>query len=96
MSWFSDNTLLLGLAVLDGLSAAAAIFMVAVGLNLVFGVMRVLNVAHGSFFAIGGYTAASLSLLALGHGLPAWASLPILLLASLLCGLCSGRPSRGC
>ena len=92
MSWLADNTLLLGLAALDGLSSAAAIFMVAVGLNLVFGVMRVLNVAHGSFFAIGGYAAASLSLFLLGRGLPAWASLPALLLASVLCGLVLGPP----
>ena len=54
--------------------------------------MRVLNVAHGSFFAIGGYAAASLSLLALGRGLPAWVSLPVLLLASVLCGLVLGPP----
>ena len=54
MEWFSDNGLLLGLALLDGLAYAALVFMVAVGLNLVFGVLRIVNVAHGSLFAIGG------------------------------------------
>lgn len=92
MAWFSDNGMLLGLAVLDGLSYAAAVFMVAVGLNLVFGVMRVLNVAHGSLYAIGGYTAASLSLFLIARGLPSWASLPVLLLSSILVGAILGPP----
>ena len=73
-AWLSDNGMLLGLATLDGLSYAAAVFMVAVGLNLVFGVLRVLNVAHGSLYAIGGYTAASLGLFLASQGLPAWLS----------------------
>lgn len=47
---------------IDALSNAALIFFVAVGLTLVFNVLRVLNVAHGSFYAIGAYTAASLGL----------------------------------
>ena len=53
-------TLLLFLAILDGLAYAAQVFMVAVGLTLIFGVLRILNVAHGSFFAIGGYVAATI------------------------------------
>lgn len=92
MDWLSDNLFLLGLAVLDGIASAAAIFMVAIGLNLVFGVLRVLNVAHGSLFAIGGYAAASLSLFALAQGLPAWATLPILLAAAALVGVVLGLP----
>jgi branched-chain amino acid transport system permease protein len=42
------------LATLDGLTAAALLFMVALGLTLIFGVMGILNVAHGSLYAIGG------------------------------------------
>ncbi|MXP62736.1 branched-chain amino acid ABC transporter permease [Roseomonas sp. M0104] len=90
--WLAQNGLLLGLAALDGLSNAAAIFMVAVGLNLVFGVLRVLNVAHGSLYAIGGYTAASLGLLLAASGLPEWFSLPLLLVAALLVGAVLGPP----
>lgn len=52
--------LLLLLAVLDGLAYAGQLFMVAVGLTLVFGVLKILNVAHGSLFAIGAYVAATL------------------------------------
>jgi branched-chain amino acid transport system permease protein len=88
--WFEQNGPLLGLALLDGIASAALIFMVAIGLNLVFGVLRVLNVAHGSLFAIGAYAAASLGLFAASAGLPGWASLPALLLAAMLVGLVVG------
>jgi branched-chain amino acid transport system permease protein len=88
--WFAENGPLLGLALLDGIASAALIFMVAVGLNLVFGVLRVLNVAHGSLFAIGAYAAASVGFFAASAGLPAWASLPALLLAAMLVGLVLG------
>ena len=91
-AWLSDNGMLLGLATLDGLSYAAAVFMVAVGLNLVFGVLRVLNVAHGSLYAIGGYTAASLGLLLASHGLPAWLSYPALIVSAALVGVLLGPP----
>ncbi len=37
------------LAVLDGLSYAALLFLVALGMTLVFGVMNIVNMAHGSF-----------------------------------------------
>ncbi len=84
--WLSQNGALLGLALLDGIASAALIFMVAVGLNLVFGVLRILNVAHGSLFAIGAYAAASLGLLLASGGLPAWLSFPALLLAAVLVG----------
>ncbi len=52
--------LLLLLATLDGLATAAQVFLVAVGLTLVFGVLKILNVAHGSLFAIGAYLASTL------------------------------------
>jgi branched-chain amino acid transport system permease protein len=45
---------------LDSLASAALIFFAAVGLTLVFSVLRVLNVAHGSLYSIGAYVAASL------------------------------------
>ncbi len=41
------------LATLEGLVAAAVLALTAVGLSLVFGVMRVVNVAHGEFFMLG-------------------------------------------
>lgn len=91
-TWLADNGLLVGLAVLDGVAYAGQVFMVAVGLTLVFGVLRLLNIAHGSLFAIGGYTAASLGLAAAAAGLPAWASLPVLFIAAALVGVVLGPP----
>src|SRR3954466_9049960 len=88
--WFSENGLLLGLALLDGLAYAALVFMVAVGLNLVFGVLRIVNVAHGSLFAIGAYTAASIGILFASRGLPAWMGYVALLLAAMLVGAVLG------
>lgn len=44
----------------DGLVYASYLFMVAVGLTVIFGVQRVLNTTHGSFFAFGAYLAATL------------------------------------
>src|SRR5258707_1657583 len=42
----------------DGLVYSSWLFIVALGLTLIFGVMKVLNVAHGGFYSIGAYTAA--------------------------------------
>lgn len=44
----------------DGAIYASWLFLVAAGLTIIYGVMRVLNMAHGSFYAIGAYAAASL------------------------------------
>ncbi|MBR0660742.1 branched-chain amino acid ABC transporter permease [Neoroseomonas oryzicola] len=88
--WFQDNGLLLGLALLDGLSSAGLIFLVAVGLNLVFGVLRIVNVAHGSLYAIGAYAAASIGIFLAGLGLPDWASIPTLILSAALVGAILG------
>lgn len=52
-------TLLLTILI-DGLTYASWLFIVALGLTLVFGILKILNVAHGSFYALGAYAAASL------------------------------------
>ncbi|MGH1406736.1 MAG: branched-chain amino acid ABC transporter permease [Rhodomicrobiaceae bacterium] len=43
---------------LDGLGFAAWLFLASVGLTLIYGVMRILNIAHGGFYALGAYSAA--------------------------------------
>ena len=47
------------------------LFLVAAGLQLVFGVQKILNLACGSFYALGAYAGVSAVTWALGHGLPA-------------------------
>lgn len=45
---------------IDGAIYASWLFIVALGLTLIFGVLKILNIAHGSFYAIGAYAAASI------------------------------------
>jgi len=59
------------------------LFLVAAGLQLVFGVQKILNLACGSFYALGAYAGVSAVTWALGHGLPA----PLFVLALLAGGL---------
>jgi branched-chain amino acid transport system permease protein len=48
------------ITLLNGLTAAALYFVVASGFTLIFGLMRVVNMAHGAFFLFGGYIALHL------------------------------------
>jgi branched-chain amino acid transport system permease protein len=59
------------------------LFLVAAGLQLVFGVQKILNLACGSFYALGAYAGVTAVTWALGHGLPA----PLFVLALLAGGL---------
>ncbi len=43
----------IAIALLDGLSYASTLFLMAAGLTLIFGVTRIVNFAHGSFFMLG-------------------------------------------
>lgn len=47
------------LQIFNGISYGALLFLVASGLSLIFGVMRIVNLSHGSFFLLGGYVALS-------------------------------------
>lgn len=82
-----DSTIAI-LAVLDGLSYAALVFLVSVGLSLIFGVLRIVNVAHGSLYAYGAYMAATLSLMV--APISPWLTFPALLVASVLVGVVIG------
>src|SRR5688572_1535709 len=68
---------------LNGLAGASSLFLVGAGLSLIFGVTRIVNFAHGSFYMLGIYIAYSL-VQRLGGG--AW-FFPALLIASLLVGV---------
>ena len=45
---------------LNGLASASLLFLVALGLSLIFGVTRIVNFAHGSFYMLGAYVAVTL------------------------------------
>lgn len=84
------NTTLFVLALMDGVSTAASLFLVALGLTLIFGVMRILNLAHGSLYAWGGYSAATLGLAITTFGLSPLLGLPALFIAALVIGALLG------
>jgi branched-chain amino acid transport system permease protein len=73
--------------VLGGVFHAAALFLVAAGLQLVFGVQRILNLACGSFYALGAYTGIAAVKAALAAGLPAPLFLPVLVGAGVALGV---------
>ncbi|MCE2921403.1 MAG: ABC transporter permease, partial [Roseomonas sp.] len=45
---------------LSGLASASSLFIIASGLTLVFGVTRIVNFAHGSFYMLGAYMAVTI------------------------------------
>ena len=83
---------LLLLALADGISYAGLLFLVSLGLTLIFGVMGIVNVAHGALYAFGAYTAATLALwlLAASPTTSTWMLLGCMLLAALLVGTVLG------
>ena len=68
---------------MTGLASAASLFLLAVGLSLIFGALGIVNFAHGSFFALGAYF-----LFAMTHGDASgfWHYLPLAVAASLVVG----------
>lgn len=79
------------LAVLvDGIIYASWLFIIGAGLTIIYGVMRILNMAHGSLYALGAYAAASLAGVWLRGGHPPLGSYAMLGLAALLVGVVMG------
>src|SRR4030095_6636471 len=74
----------------DGVVYSSWLFVMAAGLTVMSGVMKILNIAHGSLYALGAYAAASLvgAWLAGGHA-PVASSAP-LAAAALAVGLVTG------
>jgi branched-chain amino acid transport system permease protein len=70
------------IALLDGLSYASTLFLMAAGLTLIFGVTRIVNFAHGSFFMLGALFSAHW----LVHWYPDWADSAWLYAAAMLLG----------
>lgn len=82
-----DNLLVI---LVDGLVYASWLFIVAAGLTLVYGVMKILNMAHGSLYAIGAYSAASLVGWYFSAGHPPWGSFAVFIGGAILAGMLAG------
>jgi branched-chain amino acid transport system permease protein len=76
--------------VTDGLVYAAYLFLVAIGLTLIFGVMKILNVAHGAFYAFGAYGAATAVGIYFDRGWPDAGGFLVMVLAGMSLGLLIG------
>ncbi len=76
---------------IGGVFHAAVLFLVAAGLQLVFGVQKIVNLACGSFYALGAYFGVTVITLCHQWGLSDWLILPILLISGVLLGLI-GQP----
>lgn len=75
---------------IDGIIYSSYLFIIAVGLTLIYGVMKILNMAHGSLYALGAYVAATLVGAWFNAGLNPYASLALLALSALLVGVIAG------
>ena len=75
---------------LDGLQFSSYLFIVSAGLTIIFGVMKILNVAHGSFYAWGAYTAAFFIGKFSDMGLPDAMGFLIIIAAAIIVGVILG------
>ena len=78
------------IAVFDSVVYSSWLFIIAVGLTLIFGVMKILNIAHGSLYALGAYTAAYFSGIWINLGYTPYFTFIIMILSALLVGLTFG------
>jgi branched-chain amino acid transport system permease protein len=69
---------------LNGLQLGVMLFLMSAGLTLVFGIMQVVNLAHGSFYMIGAYVAATVAMYTGSFMLGLLAALPAAALAGML------------
>jgi branched-chain amino acid transport system permease protein len=72
---------------LGGTFHAAVLFLVAAGLQLVFGVQKIVNLACGSFYALGAYFGITAVGIAIKLGMPPLLFFPVLIVAGLAIGL---------
>ena len=75
---------------LDGLQFSSYLFIVSAGLTIIFGVMKILNVAHGSFYAWGAYTAAFFIGKFSDMGMPDALGFLVIIVAAIVVGLILG------
>ncbi|MGH7845214.1 MAG: branched-chain amino acid ABC transporter permease [Candidatus Binatia bacterium] len=65
----------------NGVSFAMLLFLLSAGLSIIFGVMKVINLAHGSFYLLGGYVALSV--------VSATGSFLLAIITAVLAGVCA-------
>ena len=76
---------------LDALSLASIYFLAAIGLAITFGVMRVINMAHGEFIMMGAYTGYVVQLFVANHTLSLLIALPLAFAVTFAAGVAMER-----
>jgi branched-chain amino acid transport system permease protein len=80
----------------DGITYASWLYIVALGLTLVFGILKILNIAHGSFYAVGAYAGASMATyLASLKWAPGWSLIVLVLSAVVVAAALAPIVERG-
>ena len=74
LPWITNGPLIL-IQVMSGLSVGMFLFLVSVGMSLIFGVTRIVNLAHGSFYMVGAYLMVTLVELLPEHSMSFWGAL---------------------
>jgi len=82
MGWFSTNYALL----LNGVAMGLLLFMMAVGLTVIFGMLDILNLAHGAFFMVGAYLGYRIA----GEATATWGSFALALVTCIAVGAVIG------
>ena len=72
----------------NGLITGLFYALMAIGLSLIFGILRVVNFAHGEFYMVGAY---AYSMIALAAGVPVWLALPFAFIVGAAVGLATER-----
>ena len=72
--WITNGPLI-AVQVMSGLSVAMFLFLVSVGMSLIFGVTRIVNLAHGAFYMVGAYLMVTLVEVLPEHMLSFWIAL---------------------
>ncbi|WMT74475.1 branched-chain amino acid ABC transporter permease [Bradyrhizobium sp. Ash2021] len=72
--WITNGPLI-AVQVMSGLSVGMFLFLLSVGMSLIFGVTRIVNLAHGSFYMVGAYLMAALIEVLPGNPVSFWIAL---------------------
>ena len=86
-AWLDWLQFVLSPQIINGLSIGVAVVLMALGLTIIFGLLDVINMAHGEFYAIGAYVGVAL----LAAGVPFWWALGLVPLVMLVVGYATER-----
>lgn len=73
--------------VIIGLRIGSVYALIALGYTMVYGIIRLINFAHGEFIMVGGYTLFFMIPVLIGFGLPAWTSVLIAIIVCAIIGI---------